>query len=121
MDNKQNKIIPSFSHPQQQSSLPSYGQVDGYTPDLNDLARQVNELSVRIDNKIHQHIHDGGDAKRINLNTDILGIFDTVSVIPTATPSSFYEQIKIYTNGTTYRFYWFDVKNNIWHYVTATA
>lgn len=59
--------------------------------------------------------------KLINFNTDIEGLFETVSVAPTAVPKSPYDQIKIYVNGATLRFYWYDNTAHVWHYVTATA
>jgi hypothetical protein len=49
------------------------------------------------------------------------GMFQTVTVAPTATPKNFLDQIQIYTNGATFRIYWFDWANKTWHYVTATA
>lgn len=55
----------------------------------------------------------------INLNTDIFGAFQVVSVIPTGTPKNIYEQIKVYTNSTTYRLYWYDNVGNAWHYATG--
>lgn len=54
------------------------------------------------------------------LNNSI-GVFETVTTTPTGKPTNMINQIKIYTNGSTYRLYWYDVKNNVWHYVTATA
>lgn len=52
---------------------------------------------------------------------DIFGMFDVVSVAPTGVPKNFQKQIKIYTNGATYRLYWYDHVANVWHFVTATA
>lgn len=52
---------------------------------------------------------------------DLLGMFQTVSTAPTATPKRIINQIQIYTNGGTLRLYWYDTTNNTWHYVTATA
>lgn len=57
----------------------------------------------------------------VNLDTNIYGLFEVVSAVPSGVPRTIYEQIKIYTSGTTYRLYWYDRKNNAWHYVTATA
>lgn len=61
------------------------------------------------------------ENRPINLETDLYGLFETVSVAPTGTPSIAYDQIKIYVNSTTYRFYWYDSVGHVWHYVTATA
>lgn len=52
---------------------------------------------------------------------DVFGLFETVSTAPTATPKTWFDQIKIYTNGATLRLYWYDATNATWHYITATA
>lgn len=52
---------------------------------------------------------------------NIIGMFQTVSVAPTGVPFNWQNQIQIYTNGGTLRLYWYDVTNNTWHYITATA
>jgi hypothetical protein len=52
---------------------------------------------------------------------DITDLFKTVSVAPTHVPRNFSEQFVIYTNGATYRFYWYDTNANTWHYILATA
>ena len=52
---------------------------------------------------------------------DLFGLFQTVSVAPTVAPLKLINQIQIYTNGATYRLYWWDNTNNTWHYITATA
>lgn len=53
--------------------------------------------------------------------SQLAGIVDTVTSAPTGKPTNMVNQFKIYTNGATYRFYWYDAKNDVWHYVTATA
>lgn len=57
--------------------------------------------------------------------SELFGLFKTVTVVPTATPipvpRNYLDQIQIYTNGATLRLYWYDVTNNTWHYVSATA
>lgn len=53
--------------------------------------------------------------------SELFGMFQTVSTAPTLTPTRLINQIQIYTNGATYRLYWYDTTNNVWHYVTATA
>lgn len=45
---------------------------------------------------------------------------EVVSVVPTNTPRNFYEQIKIYISGATYRLYVYNYSNNVWRYVTLT-
>ena len=103
---------PTFEHPQPQSNEPAYGQVYSdlpppgvINPDITDLQNRVRDI----------------ENKRLNLNTDIIGLFETVSVAPTKTPISPWGQVKIYVNGATYRLYWYDANANVWHYVTATA
>lgn len=61
------------------------------------------------------------EQKPINLNTDIIGLFETVAVVPTAVPTNAYQQVKIYVNGATLRLYWYDAVGHAWHYVTATV
>lgn len=70
---------------------------------------------------IRRHEHNGLDSLLIGLDTDIDGIYETVSAAPTNVPRNTYDQIKIYVNSTTYRLYWYDGVGNVWHYVTATA
>lgn len=53
--------------------------------------------------------------------SDIFGMFQTVSAVPTGSPVNWQNQIQIYVSGATYRIYWYDTVANIWHYVTATA
>lgn len=57
---------------------------------------------------------------KINFNTDIIGLFEVVSAAPSGTPKNVYDQVKIYTNGTTYRLYWYDQVNHAWRYATGT-
>jgi hypothetical protein len=57
----------------------------------------------------------------IKLAEDLFGFFKTVSTAPTEVPNSFFNQVQIYTNGSTYRLYWYDYTNGAWHYITATA
>lgn len=56
----------------------------------------------------------------VNLDTNIYGLFEVVSAIPSGTPKSVYDQIKIYTNSTTYRLYWYDQVNHAWRYASGT-
>lgn len=50
-----------------------------------------------------------------------LGWFSVVDTAPSGVPSDPYDQIRVYTNGSTYRLYWYDWNAGAWHYVTATA
>jgi len=59
------------------------------------------------------------ERKPINLNTDIIGLFETVSVAPTAVPANAYQQVKIYSNAGTFRIYFY-VMGSGWHYAALT-
>lgn len=109
---------PIFDHPQTQGMIPSGF---GNTTPTDDLLQKINDLSARLDSVISSHQHNGNSATRINFNTDIIGLFETVSVAPTIRPNSPYEQVKVYVNGATLRLYWYDTIAGVWHYVTATA
>lgn len=106
------EIKPDFQHPQQQSSQPAVGQVYSSVPDIASLAAQQAQMQTQL---------SSFQQKRINFNTDIIGLFETVSVVPTNIPTAPYEQIKVYVNGATLRLYWYDSVAHLWHYVTATA
>ncbi len=69
---------------------------------------------------MREHYHNGVVGRQIYLK-DLFGLFETVSVAPTTIPKTTYDQIKIFVNGATFRFYWYDSVGNVWHYVTATA
>jgi integrase len=47
---------------------------------------QIENLRQEFNQKLANHIHDGNGATRINFNTDIIGLFETVSVAPTNIP-----------------------------------
>lgn len=51
---------------------------------------------------------------------DLEDMIETVSVVPTSKPTTFFNQFKIYRNGATKRFYWYDSANNSWDYVAGT-
>lgn len=104
------EVAKGFQHPQPQSSNPAYGQIPS-APNLQDITAQIQQLSAEID-KVQN--------TRINFNTDLIGLFQTVSVVPTAVPQSPYQQIKIYVNSTTYRLYVYDGVGRVWHYATLT-
>lgn len=73
-----------------------------------------------LEREMRQHAHDGFNGGQIFLKS-LFGSIETVSTAPTTVPKTFFDQFKIYVNGATYRFYWWDGLNNVWHYVTATA
>lgn len=89
---------PHFQHPQPQKSQPEAGQVFGGTSDVGD---QVADLQKKISDM---------DNTRINFNTDLIGLVETVTVTPTGVPTSPYRQLKIF-NG---KWYYYDSLNNVW-------
>lgn len=91
----QNK--PDFQHPQPQTTAPARGQIAVPAP-----------------------MQPVTPPMRVNFNTDIIGLLQTVSVAPTQVPNSPYQQIQIYVSGTTYRLYVYDAKGGVWHYATLT-
>lgn len=78
------------------------------------------EIKAYIDQQIREHQHDGLQASQVNL-LHLLGKIEVVSAAPAGKPTSIFGQFKIYTNGATLRFYWYDTTAGAWHYVTATA
>lgn len=90
---------PDFQHPQSQSSQPAYGQVYSNTPNITDLAAQVQDLNSRF-NLL--------SSKRINLNTDLIGLFQTVTAAPTQIPNNPYQQIQIAIISGTHYLYIYD-------------
>lgn len=61
------------------------------------------------------------DVEQQKLAKDLFGMFEVVSAVPTGVPINYLEQIKIYTNGATFRLYWYDQVANTWHWVTASG
>lgn len=81
-----------------------------------DHEQRINEL----ERQMREHSHDGFKGGQIYFK-NIFGNFETVSTAPSTIPKTSYDCIKVYTNGATYRLYWYDSVANVWHYVTATA
>jgi len=84
--------------------------------DNQDLLNRIQALETQM----REHAHDGFHGGEVFIK-NLWGAFEVVSVAPTSTPNTMYEQIKIYVNGVTYRLYWYDTVGGAWHYVTATA
>lgn len=82
----------------------------------DDLKREVEDLR----RELREHTHNGFNGGQIYFK-HLFGLIETVSTAPTTVPKTTYDQLKIYTNGSDYRFYWYDSIANVWHYVTATA
>ena len=95
---------------------PNIGDVSALRAQVQLLSGQVAELQQMIS----AHAHNGVQASNTDFD-DIMGTFEVVSSVPTAKPMRASQQIKIYTNGTTYRLYWFDTVADVWHYITATT
>jgi hypothetical protein len=98
---------PDFQHPQSQSHSPQMANDQSVTI----LQNTIQELTRRV---------SALENRRINWNTDVIGLFQTVSVAPTQTPASPYQQVQIYVNSTTYRLYVYDNNAHVWHYATLT-
>lgn len=83
---------------------------------IQQMQGQINELNSRLNELIFN--------KQVNTRVnffDILGKFQVVSAVPTGKPNDVSGQIKIYTNGTTYRLYWYDTTAGAWRYVPSSG
>lgn len=95
---------------------PSKEQIPGIPnpeKDPRSLQNQIDELSRRLDDFIRLHEHNGVDATRVNLD-DLMGLFETVDVVPTAIPKSIYDQVKMYDAGDYQILFWYDVTAQAW-------
>lgn len=99
---------PNFEHPQSQTTAPAQGQIAGIDTAQS---QQIQQNSAQI-----AEIR----ARRVNLNTDIIGLFETVSVAPTLVPAGPYDQVKIYSNSGTFRLYVYDAVGNAWYFASLT-
>lgn len=70
-------------------------------------------------NDFFHHDHDNINSTKINIS-NLLGLIEVVSVIPTHTPKYFFQQFKIYVNGATKRFYVYNYKTGSWLYTALT-
>lgn len=104
-------VAPHFQHPQSQSSQPAYGQIAGVSPDTATLTRQIEELTQRLDLI---------ENTRTNLNTDIIGLLETLTVAPTGTPTSLFEQIKLVVIAGTYYIYAYNTNSKTWKRVVIS-
>lgn len=104
-----NKPVDDYQNDYQTTPQQDAGNYQGNNDQQFDAVRE------EFDRKLQSFIPS------VNLDKDIRGLFEVVNVAPTGTPSTVYDQIKIYTNGATLRFYWYDYVGHLWHYVTATA
>ncbi len=65
------------------------------------------------------------DVQDVSLNEpqflkNMIGNLEVVTSVPTGKPTTFYEQFKFYSSGSTYRFYVYNPKANVWRYVVLT-
>lgn len=102
---------PHFQHPQPQKSTPAIGQIDTGEVSTPDQLQNLTNRVQALENTAHG---------RVVFNTGLIGLFETVSVVPTGIPLSPYDQVKIYVNSTTYRLYVYDSVGHVWHYATLT-
>lgn len=102
---------PNFEHPQKQSNQPDYDQVYTSVPDQTQLIQQVQDIQHKVDALI---------AQRVNLNTDIIGMFETLTAAPTGIPFNVFQQVKLATiSGTTY-LYLYDTAGHTWKRVALS-
>lgn len=102
--------MEQFQHPQPQSqSNPAYGQVFTDTPDIGVLKQQMQDLTQRILML---------ENKRVNFNTDLIGLFETVTAAPTLKPTSPYEQVKLVNISGTFYLYVYSTNSLSWKRVT---
>lgn len=76
--------------------------------DIDQIKRDIEDLKTGVNNP------------HMELDTDIFGLFETVSVAPTTIPKILFDQIKVYKNSTTLRLYVYDANNTAWRFVTLT-
>jgi hypothetical protein len=81
------------------------------TPDYQG---QIDSLRREMDEKFRNHIHSGLMATRINLSTDLIGLFEVVTVAPTLIPKSPYDQLKIANLSGTWYIYLYDQVGHVW-------
>jgi hypothetical protein len=85
---------------------------------IEELQTALNELTERMteaERIAREHFHNGADGREVSI-VNLMDMIEVVSAVPTTTPKHFSEQFKIYVNGTTYRFYYYDPVNSLWKY-----
>lgn len=93
---------PTFQHPQPQSMQPAYDQIAGVQPNTQDILFQIQQIRSEI-----QEMKD----RRITINTDLIGFFESLTAVPTGVPISPYGQIKIVRTGGVSYLYLYDYNN----------
>lgn len=99
-----------------------YEGAEAFSPAVADIPQNVSkdERAVETEN----HSHNGEDSLRISLR-DIEGLIEVVTVIPTAAPTRFFDQFKIYYNpvGPVRRLYVYvrdTPTSGAWRYTVLT-
>lgn len=93
---------------------PSFDYAEAQAQAGNDFSTSTDQF-FSIENRL-----SALENERTNLNTDVFGLFEVVSAVPAGIPHDVYDQIKIYSNSTTYRLYWYDSTSAAWRYATGT-
>lgn len=68
------------------------------------------------------HEHNGLDAPPVNLS-DLIGLIEVVSSVPTKIPKAIFDQVKLYSNGGTRRVYFYvtdSAGSGAWRYAALT-
>lgn len=86
---------------------------------MNELQQLKTEVEG-LKRLMREHLHNGVESREVSIE-NLVDMVEVVSAAPVTTPRRFEQQIKIYTNSTTYRLYWYDQVAGAWHYVTATV
>lgn len=83
---------------------------DNFQQEFEQLKRDVVELKR------------AAQQQHVEIDTDLFGVIETISVVPSnsAVPKMFFDQVKIYSSGATYRLYIYDVVGKAWRYTTLT-
>lgn len=81
---------------------------------IEELERRLAALEDKSTVSTYDNPFDYIDIKNITSFVEI------VSVVPAGFPKNFFDQIKLYINGGTYRLYIYDYVNNAWRYATLT-
>lgn len=97
----------------------SYNETE-FQPQVSDDPQLVQKDERRI--RDTRHSHDGADAPRIDMQ-NLVGLFQSTNAVPSDIPKTFYDQIKIYSNGGTRRLYIYvtdSAGSGAWRYAALT-
>lgn len=82
--------------------------------EIEDIKRRLNELDQDKTVSRYDNPFDYVDIK------NIVNFIEIVATIPAGFPKNFFDQVKIYISGGTYRLYIYDYSNSAWRYATLT-